>query len=144
RFEDLRHSRSVWSACALAPLFPRGLDAAATVEEGWTLPPPFVKSKPLDVPAAHVMKQTNTPPSKTRVALTWLMMLGILFLLLAFAFFVSRDRLAVEQPKPDANRPVIMFIVGLFFFVVGIAGYFVFFLTNGLTFDFSQPVWSSL
>jgi hypothetical protein len=72
------------------------------------------------------------------------MVIGILFLILAVAFFWNRDRAPAVLPKPDFGRSVFMFIVGGFFLALGIASYFTFVFTSGLTFDFSRPVWDSM
>jgi hypothetical protein len=92
------------------------------------------------------MQQTRKPVSKALVILMWAILLGNL--LFWCGFWIWRHR--HDGPPAPADGPEILFrgvamlISGAFFFVAGVAGYFVVLFTNCLTFDFGRPIWSTL
>lgn len=91
------------------------------------------------------MQASTKPASRIKVLLLWLVVLGNLAFWITF--WVLRNRNAVPPPSensaPDFVRSIFYFFTGGFFLVIGVAAYLGFILTNGLTFDFSQPVYKN-
>jgi hypothetical protein len=95
------------------------------------------------------MEPTKTV-SKSRVALTWLMMVGLIFTITTFFFFFGHT---YSAPPPDetgmgSSAPFVHAMVFLFFgvfgLVAGVAGYFIIVATVCFTFDFNHPVWNTV
>src|SRR5438105_5786345 len=91
------------------------------------------------------MQQTKTPVSKIRMALMWLLLVGLTVFWIVFLLWRHRDRpLAPGEENPDLVTSIIMGMVAGVFLIAGLGGYFIFLVTNGFTFNFTQPVWSSM
>lgn len=95
------------------------------------------------------METTNNPVSKSRVLLTWLFMVGMIVFLMVFFFWRAA---AVHSPPPEepgtAPGPlvhsIISLLIGGFFLVLGLMGYFTVILTGCFTFDYRRPVWNAV
>ena len=95
------------------------------------------------------MESTKTV-SKSRVFLTWAMMVGLIFVITTVSFFFARNNSA---PPPDESsmgpsapfvHAVVFLFFGLFGLVVGVAAYFIVIGTVCFTFDFNRPVWNAV
>lgn len=90
------------------------------------------------------MQQTGKPAPKTKVALSWLFLLGNLILWLVLAAWWFRRRTPGPEAPPDFTRSVLAFGFGGVFLAAGIAGYAIVLFTNCLTFNLNRPVWNEL
>jgi hypothetical protein len=94
--------------------------------------------------------EQGKPVSKSRVALTWIMMVGLIFAISTFFFFFGHNSVAPppEETGTPAANPVVHAVVFLFFGIVGlvagVAGYFIVIGTVCFTFDYSRPVWDTV
>jgi hypothetical protein len=88
------------------------------------------------------MQQTTKPVSKLKVVLVWALLLGNLIFWVGFWAWRrnSSSPLAEREPGLDIARVLFMCVVGGFFFVAGVAGYFIVLATTCFTFDFTRPV----
>lgn len=90
------------------------------------------------------MQSSVKPASRIKVVLLWLVVVGNLVFWIGF--WLWRNRSApppTENSPPDFVRSIFYLFVGGFFLVIGVAAYLGFIFTNGLTFDFSQPVFKN-
>lgn len=87
------------------------------------------------------MIQPNKPVSKFKVILLWAVLIGNVVFWTAFWTLRNRPEAPPSDPEQESGiaRFVFMIVVGGFFLVSGLAAYFLFILTNGLTFDFTRP-----
>jgi hypothetical protein len=98
------------------------------------------------------MQPTDKPASKTRVALTWVVMIVVLMILTGGAFlwvfFGLFNHDTTPTPPPDLGadlaNSIFLLIVGGISAVGGVAGYATVIATNCFTFDFKQPVYKGL
>lgn len=91
------------------------------------------------------MQPTNNPPSKTRVILTWVIMVVGIFVMAGLAFWFFRPAKSEQtESSPDFMHSIFYLFVGGFFLVAGVASYLVVILTGGFTFNYSQPVWEAV
>ncbi len=90
------------------------------------------------------MQQTGKPAPKTRVALSWLILVGNLILWLVLATWWFRRRSPAVEAPPDLARSVLTFGIGGLFLAAGIVGYAIVLFTHCLTFDLNRPVWNEL
>ncbi|MGA3267395.1 MAG: hypothetical protein ABSE16_11285 [Verrucomicrobiota bacterium] len=97
------------------------------------------------------MEATTKPVSKSRVVLTWLVMIWMILVITVF-FFVICDRHAFSHPPAEEpGRPpstvlhvVVLLLTGGFFLAVGLVPYLAAVFTGGFTFDYSHPVWNAV
>ena len=94
------------------------------------------------------MTPTNKPPSKLRVILMWLAMVGAIALLAILAFWWNHRPTPVEeQPEGPAGtlmHSVFFLFVGGFFLVAGLMAYLAVIFTGCFTFDYRRPVWAAV
>lgn len=91
------------------------------------------------------MQQTTTPPSKLKVFLTWLLVVGVVAFFIVFWSWWYYEPAPVEElPVHTTAGSVIMLIIAAFFMCVGVAAYFVVVISNCFTQDFDQPIWNRL
>ena len=90
------------------------------------------------------MKQTNTPPSKLRVVLRWLLVFAFVGGLMTFGFFMVRRQTPGAFEDTSFGRSAFFFAFGAIFLLAGIAAYFLFTFTNGFTTDFTRPIWNAM
>jgi hypothetical protein len=87
--------------------------------------------------------------SKTRVILTWTMMVGIIVCITAFFFWRAHYATAPvddQEAPPQAGlfRMIFYLVIGVFALGGGLVAYFIFISTCFLTFDFKHPVWTEI
>ena len=90
------------------------------------------------------MQQAKKPLSKAKMALMWLVFVGVTVGWIAFLLWQDRDRAPSAEPPPGLVHFIIMLIIGGFFLAGGIAGYAIFLATNCFTFNFQRPVWGDV
>ena len=94
------------------------------------------------------MTPTNKPPSKLRVVLMWLAMVGVIALFATLAFWWNhRPAPAEEQPEGPGGtimHSVFFLFVGGFFLVAGVVAYLAVIFTGCFTFDYRRPVWDAV
>lgn len=96
-----------------------------------------------------LMETSTNPVSKSRVLLTWLLMVGMIVGIMVFFFWRAA---AIHPPPPEepgtAPGPlvhsIISLIVGGFFLTLGLIGYFIVIFTGCFTFDYGRPVWNAV
>lgn len=91
------------------------------------------------------MQTSAKPASRIKVVLLWLVVLGNLVFWIGFWVWRNHSQAppSAEESTPNFVRSIFYLFVGAFFLVIGIAAYAGFIFTNGLTFDFSQPVFKN-
>jgi len=90
------------------------------------------------------MQTSAKPASRIKVILLWLVVVGNLAFWIGFWMWRNRNEAPTpESSAPDFMRSIFYLFVGAFFFLIGIGSYLGFIFTNGLTFDFSQPVFKN-
>lgn len=98
------------------------------------------------------MKPTK-PVSKSRVVLTWVMIVGWIILIACICFW--RNHAMATQAQADESesgappvnpivRTIALLILGLFFLVPAGAAYFGLIFTCCLTFNYKHPVWHAI
>jgi len=95
------------------------------------------------------MEPTNKPPSKLRIILMWLLMVGVILFWAVFWFWRNHNNAtppeeAVEEPAGVVVHSVIALVVGGFFLVAGLMGYLAAVFTGCFTFNYSRPVWNAV
>ena len=86
------------------------------------------------------MQQTKTPVSKVKMALMWVIFVGLTVGWIVFLLSRHRDTPASARPAPDIVQFIISVVTGGFF-VAGVGSYFILLFTNCFTFNFQHPVW---
>jgi hypothetical protein len=91
--------------------------------------------------------------SRTKIIRVWLLVLGsVIFWIIFWAIYRK------NHAPPGSDQPVslsgdrvdlfahifVMGFLAVFFLMLGIGGYFLAILTQGLTFNFNQPIWATL
>jgi hypothetical protein len=94
------------------------------------------------------MEATNQRPSKSRIVLTWLLMVVAIVFFVAIAFWWNHrpapaETLA-EEPAGVIVHSVFYLFVGGFFLVAGVMSYLAVIFTGCFTFSYNQPVWDSV
>ena len=87
------------------------------------------------------MQTTKRPVSKVRMALTWLIFVGITVGWIAFLIWRRQNSPAPAETPPPFATAIISLFAGGFFFVAGAASYAILLATNCFTFNFNAPVW---
>ncbi len=91
------------------------------------------------------MEPTIKRPSQLRIILTWLLMLGVIVLVVVFAFWWNHSRLPVEAPAETPARGILRsigsLIFGGFFLGLGMVWYLAAIITGCFTFSYQRPVW---
>lgn len=96
------------------------------------------------------MEQANSisktgAPSKLRIALTWLMLIGMILFWVVFWIWRNHGREPEPASVQEGSRQVVMSILSLFiggfFLVCGVVVYLVMTFTGGLCFSYTRPVW---
>jgi hypothetical protein len=93
------------------------------------------------------LARKNKPVPKSKVALTWFLMLAVFgAMFVGITWFFQRD--AAPPPQNDSVptifRSVFLLIVGGFFLMAGIVAYAGTILTNCFTFNFKRPIYKEL
>ena len=88
------------------------------------------------------MQNTNQPPSKTRMILMWILLVGNLIFWAAFWIWRERGRVPATGSEPHLFDIILLILIGGFFLVVSVGSYILCVFTACLTFDFTRPVWS--
>ena len=91
--------------------------------------------------------------SKTRVVLTWVVMVGLTFFITCFFFWHSHALAPAPQaddsesglPPPNSIvHGIALFVIGLFFLVPSVIAYLALLFSCCLTFNYRHPVWNSV
>jgi hypothetical protein len=91
--------------------------------------------------------------SKTRVVLTWVVMVGLTFFIACFAFWHGHalapapqaDEFESGLPQPNGIvHSIGLFVIGLFFLVPSVIAYMALLFSCCLTFNYRHPVWNSV
>ncbi len=88
------------------------------------------------------METTDKRPSKLRIVLMWLLVVGVMVFFAVFAFW--RKRVPMPEPEEPAaviEHSVFSLFVGGFFLVLGVMSYLAVIFTGCFTFSYKQPVW---
>jgi len=88
------------------------------------------------------MQPTKRPVSKVRMALTWLIFVGITVTWIAFLVWRRQNSPAPAETPPAFVTAIISLVAGGFFFVAGAVSYAILLFTDCFTFNFKAPVWS--
>jgi hypothetical protein len=90
------------------------------------------------------MKPGKTSAPKSKVILTWIIMLASLIAMFAFwTWWAGHSRpSSPADPEPGVVYSVVMVFIGFLFLAAGVGAYLVALFTNLLTFNFSAPVWT--
>jgi hypothetical protein len=92
------------------------------------------------------MQTSAKPASRIKVILLWLLVVGNLTFWIGFWVWRNHNEAtppSAEESAPDFVRSIFYLFVGGFFLVIGVGAYLGFIFTNGLTFNFSQPVFKN-
>jgi hypothetical protein len=90
------------------------------------------------------METTDKRPSKLRIALMWLLMLGVILFWVVFWMWRNHRAPAPEEPPANMVHSVISLFVGGFFLVVGALSYLAVIFTGCFTFNYKHPVWPAV
>ncbi len=94
------------------------------------------------------MEPTIQRPSKLRIVLTWLLMVGAIAILAVLAFWWNHRPMpageAVEEPAGVVVHSIFSLFVGGFFLVLGVGSYLSVIFSDCFTFNFRQPVWGAV
>ena len=94
------------------------------------------------------METTDKRPSKIRIVLTWLLMVGVIVFFVVLGFWRGHGpALATgpaEEPAGIIVHSVFSLFVGGFFLVLGVMSYLAVIFTGCFTFSYSQPVWDGV
>lgn len=90
------------------------------------------------------MQQISKPASKLRVALTWLLVVGVIVFSLVFWAWWFHEPAPVEPVPATPAGSAFMLIVAAFFICVGLAGYAIVIVSNCFTPNLDQPVWNEI
>ena len=90
--------------------------------------------------------ETTKPVSKSRMVLTWMMMIGFIFALTTFFFLRGHNATAPEDESgtPPVNplfHVIFYLVLGVFTLGCSLAGYFLLVFTCFFTFNYSHSVW---
>ena len=88
------------------------------------------------------MQTTKRPVSRVRMALTWLIFVGVTVAWIAFLIWRRQNSPAPAETPPPFAAAIISLVAGGFFFVAGAASYAILLATDCFTFNFKTPVWS--
>jgi hypothetical protein len=94
------------------------------------------------------MEAKNKPPSKLRIVLTWLLMVGVILFWVVFWLWWNRNRMPAEEsaegPAGAIAHSVFSLFAGGFFLLLGAAAYLMVIFTGCLTFNYQRPVWRAV
>jgi hypothetical protein len=90
------------------------------------------------------MTPTNKPPSKIRIVLMWLLMLGVILFWVVFFLWRERGHEPAGESAPSFVFSIVSLFIGGFFLVAGVAGYLITVYTGCFSFNYQQPVWESV
>ncbi len=90
------------------------------------------------------MQPTIQPPSKIKVALMWLLMVGVIAFWVVYWLWRNQEHEAPEDLTPSVARAVFFVLVGGVFLSVGVVSYLAVTFTECFTFNFNRPMWSGL
>src|ERR1035438_2775303 len=90
-----------------------------------------------------MMETTNKRPSKLRVILMWLLMVGVILFWVVFWIWRNHERMPAEEPVGPIVHSIFSLVVGVFFLVLGVMSYLITIFTGCLTFSYQNPVWKT-
>ena len=80
-------------------------------------------------------------PSKLRIVLMWLLMLGVILFWVVFWAWHNHGRATADESDHQIVASVLSLIIGGFFLCCGIVAYAVAVFTGCLNFNYQRPVW---
>jgi hypothetical protein len=87
------------------------------------------------------------PPSKLRIVLMWLLMLGVILFWVVFWIWKNPGHAPAEESPDESGTAlahvILSLLAGGFFLVCGVAGYLVTIFTGCLTFNHQRPAWAA-
>lgn len=92
------------------------------------------------------MQTSAKPASRIKVVLLWLLVVGNLVFWIGFWLWRNHNEApspSTEESAPDVVKSIFYLFVGGFFLAIGVGAYLIFIFTNGLTFNFNEPVYKN-
>ena len=90
------------------------------------------------------MEPTSQRPSKTRIVLTWLFMVGAIAVLAVLAFWWNHRPTPAAEPAEGLLHSIFFLFVGMVFLVLGVGSYLTVIFSDCFTFNYRQPVWHAV
>ena len=94
------------------------------------------------------MESTNKRPSKLRIVLMWLLMVGVIVFWVVFLMWRNYARMPAEESDGESAgvivRSVLSLVVGGFFMVLGVMSYLAVIFSGCFTFSYKRPVWKAV
>jgi hypothetical protein len=90
------------------------------------------------------MEPTNKRPSKLRMVLMWLLMVGVILFWVVFWLWHQQGREPAEESSPSIALSFVSLFIGGFFLVAGVAGYLATIFSGCFSFSYQQPVWGAV
>lgn len=95
------------------------------------------------------MEPAAKPVSKSRIVLTWVAMVGMVLLLVVICFWGGHALTAPAAEPPEAPsagvvHAIFFLLAGVFFLVLGVAGYLAIIFSGCFTFNYRRPVWDAV
>src|SRR6185312_8817360 len=95
----------------------------------------------------QIMQTTDVRPSRLRIVLMWLVMLGVILFWVVFWIWRNHNRPVPEtegEPENVVTYSVITLFIGGFFLVLGAMGYLLAIFTSCLSFNYQHPQWTGV
>lgn len=90
------------------------------------------------------METTDKRPSKLRIILMWLLMVGVILFWVVFWVWRNHSVPAAEEPPSNMLHSVISLLVGGFFLVTGVGSYLAVIYSGCFTLNYRRPVWNTV
>jgi len=87
------------------------------------------------------MQSANKAPSKLRIILMWLLMLGVILFWVVFWLWRNHGRAPADNSAPGLVTSVLSLFVGGFFLMAGVAVYLAAVFSGCFSFSYRRPVW---
>src|SRR5579859_8012245 len=92
-------------------------------------------------PMATGAQSSAGKPSKLRIILMWLLLLGVILFWVVFWAWHNHGRAYPDESEHQMVASVLSLIIGGFFLCCGVVGYVVAVFTGCLNFNYQRPVW---
>ena len=80
-------------------------------------------------------------PSRLRILLMWLLMLGVIMFWVVFFLWRNHGRTPTDDSEPGLAASIVALVIGGFFLVGGVAVYLAAIFTGCFNFNCRRPVW---
>jgi len=87
------------------------------------------------------MEPTSKRPSKLRIILMWLLIVGVIVFWVVFGLWWNYNRMPAQEPAGGIVRFIGSLVFGGFFLGLGGLWYLAAILTGSFTFSYKRPVW---